>query len=147
MVKVLFLDIDGVLNSAFVLAEQRRADAIDRDMVERINRIVDATGCFIVVSSAWRLYTSYNSLVDLLTSHGLRNVIIDTTPHLDESEYNRADEIRTWLDKTDIVVTSIAIIDDFSGALTSINDRVVLTTWDRGTEDIHVDQAIKLLNE
>src|SRR5688572_29340180 len=107
--KILFLDIDGVLNSAFVLAEQRRGDAIDRDMVERINRIVDSTGCFIVISSAWRLYASFDSLVALLSSHGLRNVVIDITPRLDPSDYNRGDEIKAWMYDMNPSITNFAI--------------------------------------
>jgi len=143
--KVLFLDIDGVLNSAFVLDEQRRGDAIDRGMVERINQIVDATGCKIVISSTWRILHPLGQLTALLRQHGLRDVVIDKTPRLDATYFNRGDEILMWLHSRPDVDSFIAI-DDSAGEFDKIPDRLVATTWKHGLQDEHVVKAIELLN-
>ena len=144
--KVLFLDIDGVLNSAFVLDEQRRGDAIDRGMVERINQIVDATGCKIVISSTWRILHPLGQLTTLLRQHGMRDVVIDKTPRLDATYFNRGDEILIWLGSRPDVDSFIAI-DDSAGEFDKIRDRLVATTWKYGLQDEHVIKAIALLNE
>ena len=139
--KVLFLDIDGVLNSAFAINEQRRGDAIDRGMVERVNQIVDATGCKIVISSTWRLYQKPEKLTALLYGYGLRPVVIDRTPELDIEDFNRGDEINTWL-KNHPEVTHFVILDDNDD---SAMRNLVQTTFKHGLQAEHVVKAIQLL--
>lgn len=53
---VLFLDIDGVLNCRETFKKPFRGPygMIDRDKVALLNEVVAATGCQIVLSSAWR---------------------------------------------------------------------------------------------
>ena len=143
MTKILFLDIDGVLNSAHVIDEQRRADAIDRDMVERVNRIIDATDCKIVISSSWRLYHTFRNLKRCLTQHGMRDVAIDITPELDRAENNRGDEICAWLG-IHPEVTQFVILDDYND-MGDIKDHLVQTTFKHGLQDEHVAKAISLL--
>jgi histidinol phosphatase-like enzyme len=53
--KVIFLDIDGVLNSEEFLKKNKN-EAIDRNNVSILKKIIDKTGAFIVMSSAWRLW-------------------------------------------------------------------------------------------
>ncbi len=142
--KVLFLDIDGVLNSAFVLQEQRRGDAIDRGMVERVNRIIQATGCKIVISSTWRLIHPMGELKALLRQHGLIDVIIDKTPYMISEDNNRGDEIETWL-KDHPSVQKFCILDDNSDMSDVINN-LVQTTWADGLQDEHVERAIAMLS-
>jgi hypothetical protein len=103
-VHVLFLDIDGVLNSE---AHMRRLDdqhrqlghtdptrpqhetrcecyrlecQIDRDAITRLNRLVAETGAKIVVSSSWRKLLDPPELYRVLVSHGLVAEIIGETP-------------------------------------------------------------------
>lgn len=54
--KVIFLDVDGVLNNQhFLMQHQAQAsslyDALDPACLEQLKRIVEATGAHIVVSS------------------------------------------------------------------------------------------------
>jgi len=142
--KVLFLDIDGVLNSAYVIEKCGRGDIIDRTMVERVNRIVDATDCKIVISSTWRLFYPLGVLSALLRVHGLRDVLIGKTPDLDRSQYNRGDEIQAWLD-TQPCVEKFVILDDDSDMSDVIN-HLVQTTFKEGLKDEHVDRAIAMLS-
>lgn len=100
---VIFLDIDGVLNSeAFVLKLEKRHRAlgheeparpkrettcdcfklyrqIDRDAVARVNRIVAETASKIVISSTWRKLFDPPDLERILVEHGLVAEIIGAT--------------------------------------------------------------------
>lgn len=140
--KILFLDIDGVLNSAAVLADKGRHDAIDRDMVERINRVVRDTGCNIVISSTWRLLWPLGELKALLRQHGMIDVVIGQTPRLDR----RDNEILEWLAEHPEVTRFVAVDDD-TFDMTAINHRLVATSFQTGMLDHHADQAIAILNK
>lgn len=103
-VNMIFLDIDGVLNSE---AHLRRLDdqhrqrghadptrpkhettcecyrlerQIDRNAVTRLNRLVVKTGAKIVVSSSWRKLLDPPELHRILMNHGLIAEIIGETP-------------------------------------------------------------------
>jgi hypothetical protein len=66
---LLFLDVDGVLNSHD--ANEYHFNTIHRDKIERLNRIVKATGAEIVISSAWR----YMILGGSMTIDGFRYLL------------------------------------------------------------------------
>lgn len=142
--KILFLDIDGVLNSAHVLEQQQRGDAIDRGMVERVNQIIRATDCKIVVSSTWRLLHSMGQLKAMLRLHGMIDVVIDRTPDLVDDTHNRGDEIEAWL-KGHPEVSQFVILDDESDMSDVIN-HLVQTSFKTGLQDEHVVKAIDILS-
>lgn len=52
--RLLFLDIDGVLNGHQKVIPGSLYCGIRRDCVERLNRIIESTDCQLVISSAWR---------------------------------------------------------------------------------------------
>ena len=61
MEKIIFLDVDGVLNNGSWAMEMYdkgirtyRDDILYEPALERLKRIVDATNAYIVVSSSWR---------------------------------------------------------------------------------------------
>lgn len=54
---VLFLDIDGVLNSVETMRSGRwnaGTETLDPENVERLDRLIQLTGAVVVVSSTWR---------------------------------------------------------------------------------------------
>lgn len=143
--KVLFLDIDGVLNSQKVF-ENWTSDStrtvICPVMVERINRVIAATDCRIVISSSWRFMWEMGELMDILGLHGLwASFIIDQTPRLDR----RDEEILAWL-KEHPEVSKFAVVDDDGFDLTNLTDNLVQTEWEHGIQDDHVDRLIHLLS-
>lgn len=101
--RVIFLDIDGVLNSetfARSLEDKHRqrghedlakADPtcdcfylfhqIDRAAIARLNRLVAETGSKIVISSSWRRTFDLPEVTRILTEHGLVAEIIGETPY------------------------------------------------------------------
>lgn len=90
MMRVLFADIDGVFNSEDFFARQRgrgltiisdRAELIDPAAVAHLNRIVEATGCLVVLSSSWRLERgALLNVTDWLRRAGFVGTLFDLTP-------------------------------------------------------------------
>lgn len=102
--RVIFLDIDGVLNSETfcrTLEDQHRQlghtepacpkrettcscflieNQIDRAAVSRLNRLVSETESQIVISSSWRKLFAVSDLHQILIRHGLAAEIIGATP-------------------------------------------------------------------
>ena len=89
--KVIFLDVDGVLNSQqlFEKCEDDQLISVDEDNIKNLKTIVDATGAKIVLSSSWRYGWAEHSdavqdwcqiLVDILAKYDLK--IIDKTEYL-----------------------------------------------------------------
>lgn len=91
--KVIFLDIDGVLNHE--MWYKRRFQEMDMNSetsrhpyyefdpqsVAELNRIIDLTGAKIVISSTWRLGRTTEQLQDILNSVGFKGEIVGRTPH------------------------------------------------------------------
>jgi hypothetical protein len=81
--KYLFLDVDGVLNSVSWYREEWNKDHsypqgdFDPKCVEIVNRIVEETGCKVVVSSSWRTESNLQSIFD---KAGLKFKIHSITP-------------------------------------------------------------------
>ena len=136
--KVVFLDIDGVLNDAVTTAELWD-DKPKKDHLDCLKAIIDATNAKIVLSSTWRLFPSARNDV----KNALRNVgleFIDKTKELRD----RASEIQEWLNRHP-EVEKFVILDDeeISG---KFPDNLVQTTFYRGLLPEHVEKAIKILN-
>src|ERR1700734_1402680 len=89
---VVFLDIDGVLNSKQWYAHNAscREDissterklwehSIDPDCVQRLNRILQQTGAVVIVSSSWRKKHALSEIVSILESRGFRGEVKGAT--------------------------------------------------------------------
>ncbi len=149
--KVLFLDFDGVLNSAAHFASlppERAASEVeyddrsfDRACVERVNAVVQRTECSVVVSSSWRLAYDIGKLNTILRRHGFASRVLDITP--DDPRGCRGDEIQTWLNLHPDV-KSFAILDD-DADMGHLSHRLVRTTFATGLTDAHVEAAVWLL--
>jgi hypothetical protein len=104
--KVVFLDVDGVLNN-FDLIRTNGFDYIDGDMVRRLGLVISQTQAYIVLSSYWRLSPKDRVLVDqALKEWGM--FIHDRTPHVPGPRYV---EISQWLGENP-EVGHYAILDD-----------------------------------
>jgi len=157
--KIIFLDVDGVLNSYnYILDEE-----LNNDLIKNLKKILDNTDAKIVLSSAWRLSKEYtNQLKRRLKLLGINeSIIISQTPSL---EYNyigfnqnksknylarqRYYEIKHWIDMRYLCEdndTWIAIDDlDLNPYLSSQN--FVHTDPYKGLEESYVDKCINLLN-
>lgn len=123
--RIIFLDIDGVLN--WTGTEDRYCGFIglDPELIARFNRIIDAVpDAKIVISSTWRHamagsyggYKTFKGLIKLLHDRGLKGTIIDKTPKR-FSYVPRGSEIREWLEDNEGKYTSFVILDDDSDGM------------------------------
>jgi hypothetical protein len=173
--KVIFLDIDGVLNSndwytnrkKNNLTEQYPLTEFDPKAVERLNRIILETGAKIVVSSSWRAGRSVNELQDLLISVGVIGEVVGKTNRLTHDTYNipRGCEIDYWLKLQGLFqrinwskeeqqknidkakVKNYIILDDDSDMLYSQKEHFVHTDNLHGLTDENVDNSISILRK
>lgn len=111
--KVIFLDIDGVLNSenwyrprldGKRLDEDYPYSEIDPDAVSELNRIIFKTGAKVVVSSVWRLGRTPQELQRILQKKGFSGDVISITPSMSFTRNTpmtvpRGCEIEHWLEK------------------------------------------------
>ena len=147
---VVFLDIDGVLNDGGWWRLQkdkirgpREDEATWRSMINpegvaRLNRITAATGARLVVSSSWRGPHNFERLCRILHDSGVAAPILGVTPHM----AYRDREILQYVMREG--VTAWIAIDDMS--LPELRpEHVVMTSWDGGLLDEHVERAIALL--
>lgn len=149
--KVLFLDIDGVLNSRkfftskeWLVNSMNPTSQIDPKAVEILNRIVFKTECVVVVSSTWRLYHSYDKIAKMLEAKGYNHSnIIGQTPDLAQYDKNRADEISMWL-ACNKQVDAYAILDDEQ---VFVGPRMVRTDSNIGLVESDVDNVVNALYE
>lgn len=131
MRKVLFLDIDGVCNSAEFAMKSPKGGmlGIDMHMAFMVGKIQLDTGCDVVLSSTWRLAEE--------TRQEVRDQVvdfIDITPNM--WDVPRGAEIQDWLDRHPDV-TRYAILDDDPDMLESQMPNFFKTTWEKGlTEEI-----------
>ncbi len=147
--KVVFLDIDGVMNCwDYILSlKSGRFDEPGNQMspaaVARLNQITDATGAVIVVSSVWRILPTFEQLQRILKAYKITGEVIDATPeNVASGEGSREKEILAWLD--DNKADQFVIIDDEH--MYKLKEHHVQTTMQSGLLDVHVGQAIEILN-
>lgn len=120
--KVLFLDIDGVVNCEKTFQRHRGVIGIDPYMAFLVGKIVLDTGCKVVLSSSWRHGKMGMDEVE-------RQVVplLDRTP--DSSDGFRGGEIMAWL-KEHPEVARYAILDDDSDFFP--DQPLFKTSWKEG---------------
>lgn len=157
--KVIFLDIDGVLNSEEYLHNEVPAfgeNQIDPQAVDLLNQLVSATGASIVISSSWRHIWPFEKIGQMLAQRGFEfsDRVIDKTPD-DWHEGFRGNEIEQWLalwkerlriDEEAEAITSYVIIDDASDFNSEQMCRFVHTNFSVGLTPADVQKATKILN-
>lgn len=153
--RIIFLDIDGVLNShdwwkRRPHQDNRPHNEIDPDAVARVQRLVDETGASVVISSTWRLLHKKLALQSLLSAKGLRARIAGVTPALPKRE-ERGYEIQAYLDVANLLPephrpAGVVILDDDSD-MVHLAPWLVKTHFDRGLTDWEVERAKEVLTQ
>ena len=146
MSKIVFLDIDGVLNTGWWYSQMDRNTpkdkygyAFDPNAVANLKKIVDEMGADIVISSSWKSF-GFSGLEDMWQDRGLPGKLIVITPNsvsdemllnadLDHMELFsiRGMEIKEWLDKHGKNVSHYVIIDDMDNFLIEQQSNFVQT--------------------
>ena len=175
--KVLFLDIDGVLNSEncfayriycvknnmvnilmnFVDTDDRnikhKLTMLDDRAIANLNRIIEETGCKVVLSSSWRSSIESENIFtqNLLKLKGFKYEFYDVTPRLwfEDFSTRRGEEIKFWLDKESEKheIESFVILDDDSDMLPEQMNNFIHVDGQVGLTDRDVLTAIEILNK
>jgi hypothetical protein len=128
-IKVLFLDIDGVVNCATTTQRHRGFIGIDPYMAFLVGKLVMETGVKVVLSSSWR-----NSPDGIEEVESQVVKLFDMTETLGRPvgtsiEYcERGREIKEWLDRHPQVVR-YAILDDNNDMLPEQQPNFFKTSW------------------
>ena len=166
MIKVLFLDIDGVLNTGWWYSQMDRNTpkdkygyAFDPKSVANLKKILDKTGADIVISSSWKSF-GLLELEDMWKDRGLPGKIIGITPNTvsDEMLLNadldhmelfsiRGMEINEWLTKNGKHVSHYVIIDDMDNFLPEQKSHFVQTNPEVGITTEDTERAIMILKQ
>lgn len=162
--KIIFLDIDGVLN---VISQTRDkyGSNFHQHFIDNLRTLIDTTDAKIVISSSWRTGgdEGSNTMKNMWKFRNLPGEVIDITPDLyytysgpdGDDDYCRGDEIQLWLD-THKEITNYVILDDDNDMLPTQMENFVRTNHnlkhpdcvDRGygLTKICTEKAIKILN-
>jgi hypothetical protein len=104
LMKVIFLDIDGVLNCKGTPNPRQFPFIVDPALLQRLRRLLDVTGAEVVLSSNWRF-----DPVGMLAVKYYKVPFADTTP--DEGSSPRCQVILDWL-RAHPKVERFIVIDD-----------------------------------
>ncbi|MGN1312200.1 MAG: HAD domain-containing protein [Bacilli bacterium] len=159
--KIIFLDIDGVLNSnkyfssrEYYYKEHKKVEYtledtikrqlydIDMNKLELLLEVVKITTAKIVITSSWRRLSIYPYIKKYLIEVGLP--IIGETPYI---EGNRGEEIRYYLKNNK--VDSFVILDDeiFKDFNELINNLVKTSFYGEGLTIDNCNEIIKRLKK
>ena len=163
MEKIIFLDIDGVLNckntfkekkeervfynkflekNDFNLAKISMCD-IDFEKLELLKYIVLETNAKIVISSSWKKLRYYLLIEELLINKGIP--IIGATPYINNK---RGTEIRKYLSENevnDFIIIDDEIFNDYDDEL--INHLVKTDFYNEGLNEEKAYEAINLIRK
>lgn len=163
MTRVIFLDIDGVLNSAFWNDSHQReisdGTLIEEEKVSLLAELVRRTGAKIILHSGWRtwfdlelrpLRKEAEKLLELLEKEGLR--LDGATPDLTTEEIRRtkkfslvkAEEILSWI-RMHKEVTGWVVLDDLDLHNAQVEEHQVRPDPTAGLTAEDVEMAAEIL--
>lgn len=154
--KVIFLDVDGVLNCQKTFSGPHNAGhlTLDPDMCDRFKKIVDSCWpitTIVVLSSTWRLFdTNKERITSWLTERGI--TIHSQTPEIRRGSemIMRGEEINKWFeDRPQLGTPKFIILDDDTDFTPEQKPFHILTSFrgnDGGLTEAKMQEAIRILN-
>lgn len=148
MKKLLFLDVDGVLNDLEVLSTK---DELGIHHLENLKSIVKSSGCEIILSSSWRVFEEWKTTLKIAFKQYDIPVWIDQTPQIRSEDFSivpRKNEIIQWLKENINCSASVVVLDDESDAdisghgLQYIKDIFIHTCMNKGLTSEKAQKAI-----
>lgn len=111
-VRILFLDVDGVLNRTGYQPDNSEGlrSWIEPELAAQLTRVLRVTRARIVMSSDWRLGRELHELHHELAAAGVEGAFIGVTPALRGAARWR--EIHAWMEEHAVAEQDVAIVDD-----------------------------------
>lgn len=120
-INIIFLDIDGVLNTGENQDLQEEKDGqikfehqfnFDKECMKNLKEIILEFNAYIVISSSWRIEKEkiyWDALIRNFKEYDIDNRIIDKTPSFSTT---RGEEIMRWISNNQNKVSNYVILDD-----------------------------------
>lgn len=121
MKKLLFLDVDGVLNDLTVLSTKSE---LGINHLINLKAIVSSSNCEIILSSSWRILDDWKRTLRIAFEENNIPIWIDQTPQIRSEDFSivpRKDEIIKWLKDNISCPATVVVLDDESDADISDN--------------------------
>lgn len=156
--KVIFLDIDGVLNCQLSKSRYKGMLGVDDDKVQLLKDIVDSTGAVIVLTSTWKVDWFKCEYIEDLPAMGgylvkkLKNFRLHILDKTEDKEWaSRGDGIKEWIKNSKVNVESFVILDDeiFDYDEENLMNNLVKTSFYGefgGLQPSHIQKAVNILN-
>ncbi|MFA6325217.1 MAG: HAD domain-containing protein [Candidatus Paceibacterota bacterium] len=141
--KIIFLDIDGVLNCCTTKERHRGFIGIDEKKIKIFKRILEETNAKVVLSSTWRLIDeNLNHVKDKVCD------ILDITPYIayEPNIPRRGTEIDRWYQEHKNEIEEYVILDDDPDILEHQLENWWQTFWEDGLTEAQADLIIRFLN-
>lgn len=144
--KVIYLDIDGVMNSAEfdrLICNYRHGgiyNIFDQRACLRLMNLIDETGAYVILSSSWRIDENSRKEVDIQ----LRPYRIKVVGYTGQERGQRGDQIAAHL-AAHPEITEYVVFDD-DDDMDAVRSHFVKTTFEHGLQDEHIELAKQILN-
>lgn len=142
--KVIFVDVDGVLNSDDFIDSVKGKQDIDIKTVLLLKRVIEETGAKIVMDTSFRYTKLFLKVQEMLLQNG---IMFDKTPFIDNE---RGKEIKQYLserkDIEDYILLDDVIFPDFDDEL--LNHLIKMDDTDsrgigKGLQEKDVEEIIR----
>ena len=170
--KILFLDIDGVLNTGqynkYMIENNlndfdENGSIFDPNAVDNLRLIIDCTNADVIISSTWR-YDGLDKMQKLWKDRNMPGKIVGITPHLIITSFEEVDSKEIWqklpigsrgieidewlrLNTNEMLEPyTYVIVDDEDDFLLHQASHVVLTNSNFGLTKIKANEIISKLN-
>ena len=144
--KLVFCDIDGVLNSNIGISRTGIA-GVETDKLELLKTLVEETGAALVITSKARFAkTIFESRLQAIRDYGIP--IEDVFQGNGLSSNPKAIEVLAYLQKKGTSVTKFAILDDNDDGFTSYFDsQFIKVDQENGLTEKEVLKAVALIGK
>ena len=125
--KIIFLDIDGVLNSA--LGKGPYESDMETPKLELLKKLITDSGADGVVITSDRRFSKVdmNNKEDIFDKYEIRVLGMLRSPNVDDDEDNRGKQILDYLSSSKEVIERILILDDIDdGILSNFPEEFIL---------------------
>lgn len=140
---VVFVDFDGVLNDDEWL--RRTVDEMNPERVFHLETLCRRAGASVVVSSAWRCFTSLDDLRAILRRAGLTVPVLDAVGCDSGPDCGRAKHAALWLDAHPEVRRWVVLDDAYPWKGPRWRGRVVVTNGSTGLTFADALTALSIL--
>ena len=155
--KIIFLDIDGVLNYGGCKARSATGClGVEEEKVKLLRQIIDQTGAIVVLTSTWKTDWFPTEFIEDLPKDGqylekqlAKHKVFIRAKTEDPSWAQRGQGILDFIETSNYSVEQFVILDDesFDFIELGLENRFVKTNFTDGLLPEHVEKAVSILNE